>query len=291
MRRYLTSSDISNTASMLRTGFDGTILVVEGVTDSRLYSKFTNRKEVRILIAHSKDKVRTSVNELYNRRGERRVVGIIDSDLDRLKHNRAKGPVFMTDYRDAEAMILNSEALDDVLSEYGDPTLIEEFEGKFGKVRERVMKGAYPVGLLMYTSERNGLGLSFKSLDFRRFINKRNLDCDASEMVRESIYNTNSDRISHKYALRLLTAEMENGYEMSEVCRGHDLVKVLLIGLRDVFGADNAKGLREGELGGALRLAYDDGVFSATQLYRDTTDWCEEIGTPLWNIRGRAPPS
>ena len=285
MRQYLTSSDISNTVSMMRTGFDGTILVVEGITDSRLYSKFTDRKDVRLVIAHSKDKVRTSVTLLYDKRGDDKVIGIIDSDLDRLKHKRPRGPVFMTDCRDAESMMLISDALDDVLAEYGDPDKLAQFEGKFGDIRERIMEGAYPIGLLMYVSERNGLGLSFKSLDFGTFIDERDLGCDIEAMIRETIANTNSERTSAKHTSRLLSAELEKEYDMKEVCRGHDLVKVLLIGLRDNFGGSNSKHLREGELGGALRLAYDDDVFTKTQLYKDTKEWCDDVGTPLWNIR------
>ena len=270
---------------MMRTGFDGTILVVEGITDSRLYSKFTDRKDVRLVIAHSKDKVRTSVTLLHDKRGDDKVVGIIDSDLDRLKHKRPRGPVFMTDCRDAESMMIVSDALDDVLAEYGDQDKLALFEEKFGDIRDRIMEGAYPVGLLMYVSERNGLGLSFKSLDFKAFIDSRNLECDIRAMINESIANTNSERTSAKYTSRLLSAEMEKNHDMKEVCRGHDLVKVLLVGLRDNFGGSNAKHLREGELGGALRLAYDDDVFVKTQLYKDTKEWCEEVGTPLWNIR------
>lgn len=285
MRQYLTSSDISNTISMMRTNFDGTILVVEGVTDSRLYSKFTDRKGVRLVVAHSKDKVRTSVNQIHDRRNDKKVIGIIDSDLDRLKHKRAKGPVFMTDCRDAESMMISSDALDDVLAEYADPEKLALFESKFGHVRDRVFAGAYPLGLLMYVSERNGLGLSFKSLDFRTFINIRDLECDIKAMIRESISNTNSDRTSEKYTSRLLHSEMEENHDVKEVCRGHDLVNVLLVGLRDNFGASNARHLREGELGGALRLAYDDEVFAKTQLYKDTKEWCDGVGTPLWNVR------
>ena len=285
MYQYLTSSDISNTISMMRTGFDGTILVVEGVTDSRLYGKFVDRSDVRLIVAHSKDKVRTSVNMINEKRGDRRVIGIIDSDLDRLKHRRPKGPVFMTDCRDAESMMIASDALEDVLAEYGDPQQLALFESKFGDVRTRLMEGAYPIGLMMYVSDRNGLGMSFKSLDFRTFIDRRDLGCDTKAMIKESVSNTNSDRISPKHASRLLDEEMGMGHDPKEVCRGHDLVNVLLIGLRDNFGASNARHLREGELGGALRLAYDDEVFAKTQLYRDTKEWCDGIGTPLWNIK------
>ena len=38
----LSASDIANEISMMRSVFKGTVLVVEGVTDSRLYSKFTD---------------------------------------------------------------------------------------------------------------------------------------------------------------------------------------------------------------------------------------------------------
>ena len=285
VRQYLTSSDIANTASMMRTGFSGTILMVEGVTDSRLYGKFVDREETRILVAHSKDKVRTSVTELRDRRGDDRVIGIIDSDLDRLKHKRPRGPVFMTDRRDAESMMIASDALDDVLAEYADREALELFESKFGSVRDRVMEGAYPVGLLMYVSDRYGLGLSFKDLDFKSFISRRDLSCDIKAMIGESIANTNSDHTSPKYTMRLLREELDKGYDMSEVCRGHDLVKVLLLGLREIFGGSNAKFLREGELGGALRLAYDDDVFSGTELYRDTKEWCDSRSMPLWKFR------
>ena len=57
MLDQLTSSDIANEVSMMRSVFKGTVLIVEGVSDSRLYGKFTDRENVRIMIAHSKNNV------------------------------------------------------------------------------------------------------------------------------------------------------------------------------------------------------------------------------------------
>ena len=41
-----------------------------------------------------------------------------------------------------------------------------------------------------------------------------------------------------------------------DAARGHDTVSILLIALKKNFGSFNSRGLNEGELGGALRLAF-----------------------------------
>ena len=51
MREYIDSRDVANTVMMLATAFDGTITVVEGITDRRLYGKFTDRKDTVFLQA------------------------------------------------------------------------------------------------------------------------------------------------------------------------------------------------------------------------------------------------
>ena len=43
MREYIDSRDVANTVMMLATAFDGTIAIVEGVTDRRLYGKFFDK--------------------------------------------------------------------------------------------------------------------------------------------------------------------------------------------------------------------------------------------------------
>ena len=52
MREYITSDDICNQISMERTVFKGTFLVVEGVTDERLFEKFIDKDQVKIIEAH-----------------------------------------------------------------------------------------------------------------------------------------------------------------------------------------------------------------------------------------------
>jgi hypothetical protein len=179
----ISASDVANEASMMRSVFKGTFLVVEGVTDSRLYSKFTDGENVRILIAHSKDNVRRSVIDCRTKRGDEKIIGITDKDIDGLIGKKRAPPIFITDKSDAESTMLCSRALDDVLAEYGDPEKIRAFEERHGKVADALARAAAPVCVLMYISYKRGMNLSFKDLDHRRFVNSHTLETDIPRMV------------------------------------------------------------------------------------------------------------
>ena len=284
MREFLTTEDICNELSMERTVFDGAFLIVEGITDSRLFGKFVDRGEVNIVIAHSKDNVRGVVKEMSGRRRDRKTLGIMDPDLERLRGRHARPPLFHTDCRDMEMMAIRSNALDDVISEYGDPEKVDRFEERFGPIRDALVSSSYPIGLLMFISQERGLNLSFKNLTFNRFINPASMALDARQMVSEVLDNSRSARIGRKELLRVLNDEAEQLDDMWEAARGHDTISILLIGLKRSFGGFNASGLDEGSLGGALRLAFSDECFRSTRLYADTTEWADEAGIPLWRL-------
>ncbi|MGI5964632.1 MAG: DUF4435 domain-containing protein [Candidatus Methanomethylophilaceae archaeon] len=284
MRDKLTSSDIANEISMLVSATDDTVLVVEGITDSRLYGKFCDRDRVRMIVGHSKDNVRRAVDECWKNRGCRRIVGIVDADLDRLIGKVRTPPVFQTDKRDLEMMLISSPALDYVLAEYSDTDSLAAFESEYGPVLDAVVSASYPVGLLMYVSHKYGLNLSFRELDFDRFVNHRTLEIDVRALVDEVICDTAHCRAGKSEIMKYLKNEIAYAGDPIEIARGHDAVEVLLIALKNIFGSFNSKNLREGELSGSLRLAFDCDAFADTNLFRNTSDWAEKEGFRLWSI-------
>lgn len=281
MRRHLTASDIANSISMMGTVFHGTHLVVEGVTDSRLYSKFIDR-DVRITIAHSKDNVKDVMREASRRKGMKSVVGIMDADLDHLLGNTARPPLFATDTRDMESMIVLSDSFREVLFEYADPEKLEGFEKRFGDIRKRVQDAVYPLGMLMFVSHRENLNLCFKDLDFDRFIEPSTLRCDRLAMCKAVVYNTAECMIGVRDLLSLLDRYSSDEADPAHVVRGHDLVKVLAMVLRTAVGGINATSIRDAHVGSALRLSYDMGEFSETDLFKNSMGWAESSGIPLW---------
>lgn len=288
MRELLTSDDICNEISMERTVFDGTFLLVEGVTDSRLFGKFLDRCSSKLLVAHSRDNVERVVREMSSRRGDGLVIGIVDADLDLLHGRTVKPPLFRTDCRDMEMMIVRSNALNDVMDEYVEAERAKQFEEHFGSVREALVSASYPIGLLMCISQDRGLGLCFRNLDFQRFINPRSLVLDAKAMVGEVLEESLNARIGRKQLYDLLLEEAESLDDMWKAARGHDTINILLIGLRKGFGAFNARDLDAGSLSGDLRLAFSDEDFKDTDLFRSTSEWAESSGASLWMVRRRS---
>lgn len=284
MRERLTPEDIANEISLLMSSVEDTVLVVEGVTDSRLYGKFVDRDHVKVVIGHSKDNVRKSVDECWSRRKLVSVVGIVDSDLDRPMGKKRTPPIFQTDQRDLEMMMISSSALDDVLCEYSDQGALEDFERNYGPVYDAVLSACYPIGLLMYISDKYRLSLSFRNLDFERFVDRRTLQTDIKNLVNEVISSTMNINIGRSELLRRLGEEMTDGRDPVDFARGHDAVEVLLIGLRYIFGSFNSKNLREGELSGALRLAFSDIYFSCTDLHANTSAWAKKQCFRLWSL-------
>ena len=284
MRRSLKPEDIANEISMLAAAGDEAVLAVEGITDSRLYGKFCDSK-VRIVVGHSKSNVRRAVDECWNNRHIDNVVGIVDADLDRIRGRRRTPPVFSTDQRDLETMLLASPALDDVLAEYADRNLLDDFTEEYGPVFEAVVSACYPIGLMMYVSEKYKLSLNFRELDFKRFIHPGSLMIDEERLLDEIVLCTAGRCIDRRELGKIYRQEASKEHEPLDYARGHDAVEVLLIGLKFNFGSFNAKNLRNGELAGALRLAFSEQYFSMTGLYGRTLDWSNEYCFDLWSLK------
>jgi hypothetical protein len=268
---------------MKRSVFNGSFLVVEGVTDARLYGKFTDADECYVIPAHSKDNVRLSVTEMFKRRNDKKVAGIIDSDTDRLRDVSYGPPLFVTDSRDADTVLIKSKALDNVLTEYGDRDKIKRFVERYGTIRDSVVASCYPLGLLMYMSEMNDHSLSFRDLDHDLFINKKNLRTDLKEMADTVIKNSQRPDIDADTLLSKLAKELKNEHDPWDVCRGHDMISVLAIGLRNIFGSYNCRYIKNGELAGALRLAYDETTFKDSNLYKCSNEWFTRNKMKVWS--------
>ena len=283
MREYLTADDICNQISMTRSLFKGTIVLTEGDTDLRLYSKFVDNDNVKVFPAHSKSNVVSVVNKMTSRR-DGKVLGIVDRDIDELKGRVYSPPIFYTDYRDLEMMLINSRALDDVLTEYAEKDRVERFQKQFGSIRDVVISSSYPLGLLMYVSYLRGYNLNFKNLEFRDFIDKRTLKTDEMRMVQAVIENTMGCELSRRNVYRDLVGQVQHHTDHKRIARGHDSVDILLIGLKESFGNYNSMKMTEGGLGGALRLAFSQDDFRESDLYRESKKWAESRGIRLWAV-------
>jgi hypothetical protein len=281
----LTASDIANSISMLRSSHKGPIIVVEGITDFRLYGKFIDKDEVKIVMAYSKDNVRRSVAEVWGARNDKKTIGIMDADLDRLFGRTYGPPIFLTDKRDLESMIMSTGALGDVLTEYADPELLDGFEEKYGETGDVLARSVYPIGLLMFISAKENMGLNFKNIDHSVFINRKTLAIDIRKMIDEVFSQSMNKGFSKKELADKIYEEEEILNDPWIAVRGHDAVSVLTIGLSETFGSYNSKGIKSGQVSGALRLAFGIDYFGDTHIYKDTLKWAEKNNFVIWLIQ------
>lgn len=271
---------IVNTARMMRTQYTGTILIVEGSTDARAYGCLVSETECRLIPATGKDKA-ISALELLENGGFDGVLTIVDADFQRLDGTEPNSSnLLLTDSHDLEAMILYSDALDKVLSEFGSSREIT----KLGRpIRDVLLEGGLPIGYLRWLSSpaKDNLSLKFKELSFDKFVDEKTLRVSIDNLVRELKTNSKDSALDDNVTKLKVMTLMGEGHDPWQVCSGHDLVLILSIGLINVFGNPRrGEAATPDNVDVALRLAYNYSHFCLTGLHNSIKDW-EKVNPPF----------
>ena len=275
---------IVNTARMMRTQYNGTILIVEGSTDARVYGRLVSETECRLIPATGKDKAIGAMKLLENG-GFDGVLTIVDADFWRLDGIDPNSPnLLLTDNHDLETMILYSDVLDNVLSEFGSTREIK----KLGRpIRDILLESGLPVGYLRWLSSptKDNLYLKFKELSFGKFVDEQTLRVSIDDLIRELKINSGDSTLDENATkLKIMTLSRE-GHDPWQVCSGHDLVQILSIGLRNIFGNHRGKCVTLEVVDGILRVAYDRSHFCLTRLHNSIKDW--EKANPPFKVVAR----
>lgn len=276
MKGYLNATRLVTKLKMLRSGKKSkSFLIVEGITDLRFYSKFIASSACEVLIADSKENVKTCITSC-NQEGIPGIIGIVDADFLRLEEEELKiENLYLTDEHDLECMLVHSPAYENIIIEYAEPNKYARFQGrKQQNVRDLLLRNASYIGFLRRYSLEHNLGLRFHGLDFTTFVSKNGLEVDKGTLVRQVLLL--SKRLN-TYDADELIAQLDLVDELKEerwqLCCGHDLVELLTLGLINIFGDYNAKTLFSGQLEGSFRLAYTSRYFESTALYAALVEW------------------
>ena len=283
MKGYLNATRLITKLKMLRSGKKSrSFIVVEGVTDLRLYSKFIDPNLCSIIIADSKQNVKACI-EACNKEDVGGIIGIVDADFNRVDEEIGEMPnLYMTDAHDLECMLLNSPAYEDIITEYVNVNKYARFEGrKQEKVRQTLLRNAAAIGYLRWYSLQENLGLNFSLLDFNLFVDQDTLEIDLKVLIQQVLVRS---RKINAYEVNYLVAKLRELLDQDEdlwqICCGHDLIEILSLGFVNIFGDYNAKNLFAGQLEGSFRLAYTKSYFEMTMLYKNLMEW-ERMNAPF----------
>lgn len=75
-----------------------------------------------------------------------------------------------------------------------------------------------------------------------------------------------------------------------ELCRGHDLLDLLVLGLQRVLGSCDAREVTGAHLERELRLAFSQECLEMTALFQAIRAWERESGCPIWAVRQPGEP-
>lgn len=269
MREFLSIDRAANAIRLRRSSFAGTFLLVEGGSDKIFYERFIDKLACQIVIASGKERVIGILDNL-EKSNYLGMIGVVDADFDRLNQISYPSPnLFYTDTHDLETMLIKSPALDKVIAEFGSAEKVTEF----GDVRIALINAGQSIGYLLWLSLSQQLNLKFEGIKFDKFIDSKTLKIDELNLIAEVRNKSQAFSLNSQEIQKQLIDQKDSNHDLWQVCRGHDLVEILSLGLRKIIGTNNSKDVEPESLERSLRLAYEQIYFCQTQLYINLNTW------------------
>ena len=178
-------------------------------------------------------------------------------------------------------------AFDAVLAEFGSRPRIEKLKRP---VTEVIVEAAQPIGYLRWLSspKKDNLYLSFRDIDIPKIIdrNSKPITIDIGLMLKKLRNSSHGTPFNVARVRKKLESIMENrAHDPWHVARGHDLVHILAVGLREFFGNRVGRTVTYDQIDRILRLSYGFLEFAASQLYKSLKKW--ESDNPDYRILAR----
>lgn len=274
MKNYINQYTVANEVRMKRSQYTGAFLIVEGDTDARFYKNFINNDKCRIIVSHSKQNAVGALDILEKGNFDGLLV-LVDADFWTLNNEIPSiQNLLLTDTHDMETLLLKSPALEKVLNEFA----LEDKLGLFTKqlrkdIRKILLESGAPIGYLRWFSLRENLSLKFKDLAFVEFINQSTLETNISKLIKTVKSNSKMWELNEREIQKKMEELRDDTHDLWYVCCGHDLIYILVIGLRKIFGIQKSKDIKTEILEKSLRLAYERSYFYTTQLYKSIRQW------------------
>jgi hypothetical protein len=250
--------------------------LVEGNSDKKFYTRFVD-DTCEIVVAHGKEQV-IAVMSLLDSGNFTGAVAIVDADFDPLEDSQPTSEhIFQTDTHDLETMLIQSPALDKLLREYGSEDKLKDKD-----VRSILLACGKPLGYLRWVSLRESCNLKFEELKYDKILDKETLVIDDTQRLVQTLYDRTpaKDRTCTPATIHTAMQELQSDtHDPWYVSCGHDLVCILSVGLRELFGSCKAQDVIPENLGKSLRLAYEAAYFVATRLYQSLRAWQQQYPT------------
>jgi len=283
MREYIGGNDKANEIRMLLSHpsyKNKVIMVVEGGTDIRLFRKFFSHEMLEFVDVDGKSQVLHVMSDLIEIYAKR-LLAICDADFDNLTEieNDDLG-VFLTDYHDAEIMMIQSSAFAAFAQEYS----MDNWVYRSDEILENCLAVAYTVGLLRWMSVENNLKLNFKAINLHSFLN---IDDECIEIDTSCLISTLLQRSANapRVTTANLIAEKLEEYKVRnccklQVCCGHDATKIVSCVYQQP-SVSLETNMNQRKVESSLRIGYGKSEFESSVLFRRVNSFLSSVGVNL----------
>jgi len=264
--------DVLAELKMARTAFRGTLLVVEGTSDSLFWRARIQNANCQITISGGKTTA-VKVAEMLDQESFHGFIVVVDDDYDYfLGRSYESDNLVYPETNDLETLLASSPALEKILSEY----LGHELEhGKQDKVRElieRVKNISLFFGKLRFINRERTLNVPFEELSPWKYVDVQALEFRQDDLLKDFAKLCGVAPEDVEAWHRKIPSE-----PIWNIIQGHDFTCVLSIAFRKRAQA----ACSEKTLSSSFRLAYELAWFKATTIVRAISTWEERYGHTL----------
>lgn len=261
-------------------------LIVEGDDDRRFFrAALKGIEKVNLLCVWGADNVMHVIREVDRLGSAARIsptLGIVDRDYRVPLGTLLRSPnLIASDARDLECMMFGSPSFEAVLTEFGSDNKIVAFGGS-ESIAAAALASASTVGRIRYHTQQLRSGTTFQKLELSKVVNRKTLAIESDELVKHlnARQGTSGCTLPAKVADRAndscAKARCDKGQPYFQhdllLCRGHDLMELLAIGFRSLFGSRSAAESSRENVESLFRLSYI-AHFRATPMAKSIEAW------------------
>lgn len=280
MRKYLDEYSTINTIRLeLRhpAGKKYLWILVEGITDQKLYAKLINGGNTKVEMVHGGvEELRKALSILILETNQ--VLGIRDADFLHLDEKQETiGCLFITDAHDGEMMLLSCDtAFESIVAEYLPLKRVD-----YKNFRYELLASLVFLAGIRWINNTENLELNFKGIGLDNFYDAMDLTLNKIKCV-EGIENR-SPLKKRSIQLDEIDLKIADTSDYYNLCNGHDVEKAFAQHVTIVNkSVSNTKGIKDTDIGKALRIAYRKEDFQATKLYASLRNWEIQTGYALF---------
>jgi hypothetical protein len=281
--KYLDEHDIAQEMRLERKLHKGSFLVLEGDTDIKRFRPFIDDDKCSLVNSYGRRNAIEAIKLLYED-GFPGAVAVADVDFDRVTGTleEHEGIVYSQTH-DLDLDWARPRVVARYLWEVGDKSKCDT-HGDVGAIIHKILEGLKPISVARLLGSTRRIRYRLGNIDASKVFVNFCVDLDAYiDLVFDGRVTNTGEKETLKEAI---ARACQKGYDLYQLTNGHDFYCALGSCLRSELGFRRDFHSWRSEIEKDLRLAFSDGDFRETEVYRGLCGWINENrGYVIFDVR------